>query len=116
MSASVTGAAGVTANAIFIASYGGAAGIAFNATAQAFVVLRVDGQATAAVTAASAPVGTFVMSGSANVAVSGTITGEILGEAWSDVADTAATWTDTTDTPAIWSTVTSGATGVWLGQ
>jgi len=79
------------------------------------LVFAFEGDATAAITATSAPVGTFAMSGSANVALSGTIAGEILGEAWSGEADTASVWTDTVDVSAIWTTQTS-ATGVWLGQ
>ena len=55
------------------------------------------------------------MAGSANLALSGTIAGEILGEAWADEADTAAVWTDAVDVSAIWTTQTS-TTGVWLGQ
>jgi hypothetical protein len=59
--------------------------------------------------------GIFSGASAGAIEITPAVTMKILGEEWSDVADTAATWTDATDAPAVW-TIPTTTTATWASQ
>ena len=122
--ASVSGVASVSAVAAFIARMSGAASLAVTVTSDADRIRLFDGTADASVSAVNAfsrirgmdatadvvisasgeIIGVFVMSGDVSFAINQETLANVLGDAWTDVAEGTETWADQT------------ATGTWVTQ